>query len=137
MFGRKPPTIVHVEMPTRTEYVTKEVIEKRAPTDQSVALLREMEAAALKKVEHAVNVGGNGFECVVAFEIEAMSSDRVAKAMFTLNGKRMKAEARAEGWRDDGFTTLPDRLRQAVADEIAREMLATAFASARWPNEWK
>ena len=39
---------------TRTEYVTREVHEHRAPTDESVKLLREMEQKARDQVIEAI-----------------------------------------------------------------------------------
>lgn len=117
----------------RTEYVTQRVTveEKRAPTDESVRLLREMEQAARDKVEQSINVGGNGFECVVHVMKEAMSMDTVAVAIFKLNGKPMRAEARVEGWDTaEVCRKLPERLRDAVAQKIAVEVLAPSLGVA-------
>ena len=85
----RDPNVVIIESP-RTEYVDRNVTihEHRAPTDQSVALLKELEQAARDKVEHSINVGGNGFECVVHIHKSAIDMDTVAVAIFKLNGVR-------------------------------------------------
>lgn len=128
---RKKPAVIDVHMPTRTEYVTREVHEHRAPTDDSVRLLREMEDKARQQVEQSINVGGNDFECVVNIEVESMSMDTVAVALFRLNGKQMRSKARVEGWQQkDDVLPLTERLRDAVAKTIATEIVGPAFSKA-------
>lgn len=130
MFRRKP-TVIDVHMPTRTEYVTRDVHEHRAPTDDSVRLLREMEDKARQQVEQSINVGGNDFECVVNIQAESMSMDTVAVALFRLNGKQMRSEARVEGWQQkDDVLPLAERLCDAVAKTIATEIVGPAFSKA-------
>lgn len=128
----KRPTVIDVHMPTRTEYVTttKTVHEHRAPTDDSVRLLREMEDKARLQVEQSINVGGNGFECVVNIEKEAMSMDTVAKAIFKLNGLHLTATARVRGWDQQDVTKLAEKLRDEVALKIAAEIVGPAFSKA-------
>lgn len=123
------PLHIDVEMPTRTEYVTQNVniTEKRAPTDESVKLLREMEDKAREQVEQSINVGGNGFECVVNIHKEALSMDTVAVALFKLNGRSLRAEARVEGWDRDDIAKLAPRLRDEVAKELANAILSPSL----------
>ena len=128
------PNIFVIPGETRTEYVTRTVHEHRAPTDASVKLLTEMEAAALAKVERSINVGGNGFECVVNIMRRAMDMDTMAVAIFKLNGKQMRAEARVEGWKPDEIAELPIKLRDAIAKEIANQSVGPALLAARWPS---
>jgi hypothetical protein len=131
----RDPNVVIIESP-RTEYVDRNVTihEHRAPTDQSVALLKELEQAARDKVEHSINVGGNGFECVVHIHKSAIDMDTVAVAIFKLNGKQMRAEARIEGWRLKDAQELPVKIRDAVALKIATEIVGTALVAAQWPR---
>lgn len=126
----KPNIIVVPHETTRTEYVTREVHVHRAPTDESVALLKEMERAARDKVEQSINVGGNGFECVVNVMKEAMSMDTVAVAVFKLNGKQLRAEARVPGWNQDNVRQLPAKLRDEVAQVISVEILMPSLGEA-------
>jgi hypothetical protein len=115
---------------SRTEYVNTTVHEHRAPTDASVALLKEMEQAARNKIEASINVGGNGFECVVNIMKEAMSMDTVAVAIFKLNGKSMRAEARVQGWDHVNPADLAGKLRDAVAQQVAVEVLTPSLFAA-------
>lgn len=119
--------------PERTEYVTRTVNVHRAPTDQSVALLKEFEQAARDKIEHSIAIGGNGFECVVYVERDCMSNSILGRAVFKLNGKKMRAKASVEGWNKDAIHDLPEEMVKAVADEIAREVLVHAFKGMKWP----
>ena len=94
----KQPNIVVVPVPgeTRTEYVTREVHEHRAPTDASVKLLREMEQAAEAKVIDAVRVGNTSFECVVRRERDEMNDQVLFRAVFKLNGRQETADYRCD-----------------------------------------
>ena len=127
------PINVHIDAPTRTEYVTRTVHEHRAPTDQSVALLKEMEQAARDKIEHAVSVGDNGFECVVHINWDALNDDEVAVAIFKLNGQQMRATARVRRTKENREDVLISELRDAVAKEIANNVVMHALKSALWP----
>ena len=120
--------------PTQTEYVTRTVNVHRAPTDQSVALLKEFEQAARDKIEHSIAIGGNGFECVCYVERDCMSHSTICRAVFKLNGKEMRAMASVDGWDKDAIHELPAKLMRAVADEIAREVLIHAFKGMKWPQ---
>lgn len=59
MFKSKPPMIVQV--PGTTRYVDRNVTinEHRAPTDESVKLLKEMEEKAEAKLIEAIRLDGN------------------------------------------------------------------------------
>jgi hypothetical protein len=124
MFRR--PNVVVVNQPPRTEYVTRDVHEHRAPTDDSVKLLREMEEKAKDQVIQAVHVGDTTFECVVHMQKHPMDGSTSLLAVFSLNGKKMTAEFREQDWRSDKFK-LVDGLRAALADKISREVLIPAL----------
>lgn len=125
------PSVVVVDN-SSTEYVTRHVTveERRAPTDDSVRLLREMEQKARDQVEKSINVGGNGFECVVNIFKEALSMDTVAVAIFKINGKSMRAEARVRGWDNLKDADLAGKLRDAVAQEVAVFVLTPSLYAA-------
>ena len=132
---REPrPVPVNVHMPERTEYVDRNVTvhEHRAPTDESVRLLKEMEEKAREKIFDSFRLDGNGFECVIQCERDCMTMDTTAVAVFSLNGRKMQALARVtdrERQRDSPVL-LASRLRDAVALTIANDVL-----SASWPRE--
>jgi hypothetical protein len=125
---RKPEVFI-VNQPGRTEYVTRTVNEHRAPTDQSVALLKDMEEAARSKVVESVKVGDATFECVVHTMRDCASDDTIAVAIFSLNGKKMEAKYRHR--HDANKVALMEGLRDEMAREIATHILMPALASMR------
>src|SRR5437899_141820 len=68
-----------------TERVTEHVHEHRAPTDESVRLLSEMEKAARDKIVEAIHVGDTTFECVVHIERRFADDSTYLIAVFSLN----------------------------------------------------
>lgn len=132
---REPkPVLVNVHMPERTKYVDRNVTvhEHRAPTDESVRLLKEMEEEAREKILDSFRLDGNGFECVIQCERDCMTMDTTAVAVFSLNGRKFQALARVTDRerQRDGPVLLASRLRDAVALSIANEVLSGA-----WPRE--
>lgn len=129
----REPGIVIIEQPTRTEYVTREVNvhEHRAPTDESVALLREMESAAKDEVIKAVRVADTRFECVVHTWLDFMSDSTKYRAIFSLNGKNLTADAEMPRGRHRPVkpTDEFELLREEMARVIAAEVLNDAFVA--------
>lgn len=99
--------------------------EKRAPTDESVRLLREMDAAARSEVLNSIKVGDAVFECVIHSMRDLMSSDLLLRAVFSLNGKNMTADVKLP------HKSTPqaafEALVHAVADRLATEAIRPAF----------
>ena len=114
----------------RTErvYERTETHEHRAPTDESVRLLKEMQEKAEAKVLSALTIEGNGFNCVIHSMLDGMQWKTVVRAVFDLNGKRMTAEASADadGDQDSRAQLLLD-LRDKIATKIANEVLENAL----------
>jgi len=118
----------------RTEYVTKtvNVTEKRAPTDESVRLLKEMEEAARSKIEDTFVLTNNGFECRIYTVLECNSYDYIITAVYLLNGKKMRSEARISKYdlETAGYEKhqkLFQAIQAEVAMDIAREILGPAY----------
>lgn len=118
---------------TQTEYVTKNVnvTEKRAPTDESVRLLKEMEEAARSKIEDTFILTNNGFECRIYTALENNTYDYWITAVYVLNGKKLRSEARVSKYDlervSDKHVKLFDAIKAEVAKDIAREILVPAF----------
>jgi hypothetical protein len=127
------PQVVVIQQPSRTQYVDRHVTitENRAPTDDSVKLLREMEAKAEAEVVKAVSVSNTHFACVVHQHLDMMS-DRVKwKAIFKLNGKTMLATTETDPRKSDRhYSSMRENfacLRDEMAKVIAEEVLTDAF----------
>ena len=111
---------------TRTEYVTREIHEHRAPTDDSVNLLREMEQKARDQVIEAVHVGDTHFECVLHTMKHPIDASTELLAIFSMNGKKMTVSHREQNWVGTK-ADLVIKLRDAMAKEIATTILLPAL----------
>lgn len=69
-------------------HVHHNVTEKRAPTDESVRLLREMEQAAEKKVLETIRVANTVSECVVHVMRDDFSDTTKYRCIYKLSGAR-------------------------------------------------
>ncbi len=101
--------------------VSHRVTEKRAPTDESIRLLREMEQAALDQVEKSFRVEANGFSCLVQFFSRPEFSENVFRVYFDLNGKKHKVDVTTNGYHKK--EDIPKMILQAIAEEISRECI--------------
>jgi hypothetical protein len=123
-------TTVFAPQRRTTEYVTKEIHEHRAPTDDSVRLLREMEGKAKEQIIEALHIGDTTFDCVVHVSKRFEDSTTRLLAVFSLNGKKLTAEHIEHDHRyerDAAFAAL----RDAIAKEIATEVLVPALSRLR------
>jgi hypothetical protein len=93
------------------------VTEKRAPTDESVRLLREMEDKAEQQVVEAVKVGDAVFECVVHMIREPMSLDTICRAIFSLNGKQISVDSRTSD-----YNSKPEDVARALVEAVSRRI---------------
>lgn len=106
---------------TVTQFVTREIHEHRAPTDESVRLLREMEAKAEGEVDRRVRLEANGFEAVVDVAEDMVARETLLDCRFLLNGQRHKV--RVAIGRQEGPETAAQKLRDTVAVEIAGQIM--------------
>lgn len=101
------------------------VKEHRAPTDESVRLLREMEQSARDKVTQAIRLENSPIDCVVHVQENLMTSDRDYCVFVKVNGKRLEVrKSFAAGTSDDGIAA---GLLEAISNSIACNILARAF----------
>lgn len=112
-------------------YEHKVVREERAPTDESVRLLKEMEEKAEAKLIATLPLKNNLFEGTVV--IDRMMSDMTIRArlVFVMNGKRIEITEKAyegEGERID----LMRKLHTAASERIAAEILSDSVRELRW-----
>jgi hypothetical protein len=114
--------------------VHKTVTERRAPTDESVRLLREMEYAAEQKLISSVRVGDTTFEAVIHEYISpADGHSHTWRAIFSLNGKNHTVSY--TGAAPGDINASPDAwvlgLRDAIAKEIAGQILLATLKPTR------
>lgn len=101
------------------------VHEHRAPTDESVRLLREMEQAARDQVVKAIRLENTRIDCVVHAQDDHMSGGRDFCVFLRVNGQRL--EVRRSFNLPTTAEAVADALLSAVSERIAAELLAPAF----------
>lgn len=108
-------------------HVTVTKTEKRAPTDESVKLLREMEAAAKDQVLAAVRMENTPVDGVLHVMEDVMNDQTRLACVFKVNGKRL--EARHEAMRGTKPADMAMGLRDAIAEVIANELTTSVLAA--------
>jgi hypothetical protein len=116
-----------------------DVHEHRAPTDESVKLLAQLEREAEARVINRIQMPGNDFHGVVHIETDERSAVMRAVAIFDINGKRKRAtaEVSATQLHTDSDQPLLKELHTAVANLVAAELLTQmthGLRIPRWPH---
>lgn len=81
---------------TRTEYVPyeKTIVEKRAPTDDSIRLYKEIKEKAYASILDTIEINDNTFNVRAIVYDEMLTMERVCKFSFTINGREITGEVR-------------------------------------------
>ena len=105
------------------------VTEKRAPTDESVRLLREMEAKAKAEVIKATAVNDNHFTGVIHTMFDALSYRTTVRLVYSMNGKKLTTDYHIDDSRslDDSIAGLIDAVARDIAIEILRKPISEAM----------
>ena len=101
------------------------ITEKRAPTDESVRLLREMEDKALGQVLEQIPLKDNAFTGqIIRSRDHALNIERVA-CVFSLNGNRLLAQVEIDPHKDHigNYHALADEIAKVIAREIRIPLL--------------
>ncbi|MGV0879447.1 hypothetical protein V6767_20130 [Martelella sp. FLE1502] len=122
MFNRTT-TVMH-NSPSDIHYTIEE---KRAPTEESVRLLREMEREVINRVDGKVRLHDNDFECVAHAEFDDLNGETVIYIRFMLAGRRMKTECRIEG--DKNIDAVGQKVVDSISKTIAQEALGSMAQS--------
>ena len=124
MFDR---TIVHQAPDHIRAEIT--VTEKRAPTDDSVRLLREMEAKAKAEVIKAVAINDNLFNGVIHTVFDALSYRTTVRLVYSMNGKKHTTDYHIDDSRslDDSIAGLIYAVARDIAIEILRKPISDAM----------
>ncbi len=102
------------------------VHEKRAPTDESVRLLKEMEDAARSKIEQSIRLTDNAFSGLVSVWTDQMNRQLVVVVSYSLNGHRHKCTTHID-IDDAGAVKVAGAVISNLAQQIAAEILSPAF----------
>lgn len=106
---------------------TVNVTEKRAPTDESVRLLKEMEEAARNKVLETIVVADTSFECKIHKVIDPINDQDVYGVIYSLGRQKKNTQVRVDRYKKLTPQEVAVTIRDAVAVDISNHLLATAF----------
>jgi hypothetical protein len=125
-------TIVFPTKPYGDSYTPVTVTEKRAPTDESVRLLKEMEEKALEKIVNSISVRDCQVECQILVEKSYLNQSNHYVVVYSMNGKKGKVQLMVHEYelRDGPETVIAGRLRDLLAKDIATMMIGNAFVKA-------
>ena len=98
------------------------VREVRAPTDESVRLLREMEQAAQSKVDNSVRVENCPIDMVVHEMTDHLNARQNYKAIYKINGHRREVFLAFDVWKTG------DEIAMELVDSVARDIAVTLLA---------
>lgn len=124
-------------LPSRMTVESKTTVEeRRAPTDESVRLLREMEAAAERKLLAIVRLAQNELTATAHIFDDKLASEKRIVIRFGLNGEQYETtvtlpasggvEACAAAIRDGLTKTLASILAEVVVREKLTELYGVA-----------
>lgn len=125
---------VHVLGPSSVDVQTH-VTEQRAPTDESVRLLKEMEAAAREKALATVRLEGNGFNGVIHVHHDHLSCDVVLWCLYEWRGEKRRVFYRDTD-RDTGTPARRIELLMGLRDELAKDIAGAVLSSAFRGIDW-
>lgn len=104
---------------------TVNINEHRAPTDDSVRLLREMEQKANDNVLKSTKVDNNSFNAVLHQMRDHLSDFDKYAVIFSINGKKMQVFHNANSWDKKEETLIS--IRDKLAIEISTQILVDLF----------
>ncbi|AKE44802.1 hypothetical protein AU106_gp171 [Sinorhizobium phage phiM9] len=126
-------TVIVAGRPTTTNHYST-ITEKRAPTDESVRLLKEFEEKAEAKVLKAMRLETNNFKAVIqkqqAFEV----GDIVYVVIYELGGIRRVVKVNHSDLDDLKGVHWTENVLKALSEDIARNILEEAIN--KLPKIW-
>lgn len=105
------------------------VTEKRAPTDESVRLLSEMQKAAQDQIIKTIRLESNILNATCHSMRDHMNLDNRFMVLLELNGKRIKVEAYT-----DSSKSIEEQMRtiyDAIAYRIAETIMPKVFTDSK------
>lgn len=129
MFNR---TVVVHPMERRPEKTEITVTERRAPTDDSVRLYKEIREQVIQELLEAYRTEDNTVNIAWIVLQDRLSLSRTVRGLLTLNGKDYKLEFPMDDLRGyaAGHLELSEFVRRGVADSLSRVLTIELFRQA-------
>lgn len=110
-----------------TNYVQRnsnvEVTVNRAPTDESVRLLREMESAAKQQVEKSITLANNDLQGVAHSMRDPLSCGTKVALVFKLNGKQHRVDVFLDDFKHSNTEQKVTKMVESVSAYLAGSIL--------------
>jgi hypothetical protein len=113
---------------TRTEYVpyAKTVIEKRAPTDESIRIYEEIKEKAYSSILDSIVMNDNTLNVKAIVYTDLHTASKICQYAVMLNGREIKGKVKADEFKHtDKMALLRDIVDQAskqIAIEIGKSL---------------
>ena len=109
--------------------VRQEVTEKRAPTDESVRLLREMESAAREQVQKSMSLPGNELKGVIHTRRDMLDRCLHVGVSFRLNNELHEVRVALNDYECQTKDSRIEKIIDAVSKDIALTVLRQAWTT--------
>jgi len=109
----------HFHNSTSRSYVTEE----RAPTDESVRLLKEMESEAKQKIVDSITVNNTEFECNIQVSNDMLNDKLTYHVTYRMNGKKSRLYVDVPNWQRPTDVEVMIKIRDELAKDIASNMI--------------
>lgn len=112
-----------------TREVTRHTHEHRAPTDESLKLLREMQDKARAEVERHVRLDNCEASAVIYRHHDLLVQQDKFKILYKLNGKQFDVMCDFDAWKHphDTLQHAVLAIRDALAQDIANQIVGPAL----------
>lgn len=110
------------------------VTERRAPTDESVRLLKEMEFEAKQKIVESITVNNTTFECSIQYSRDGLNDADNYWVLYRLNGKQSKLEIVIPRYKNLTDIEKIIHVRDELAKDIAANMIDDLLRTERTRN---
>lgn len=111
------------DITTQYKYVTV----NKAPTDDSIKLLREMESCAKKEVIKSLVLPSNDLRGVVHYVRDYLSCNDKIVVLLKLNGKTHEVNVLLDDFVDDSLDKRIRKIIEAVSVKLASEVCESIF----------
>ena len=102
--------------------------EHRAPTDESVRLLKEFEEAARKKIEASIRLDNNMFKAHIMKSPDYMAWDKTYVVLYELNGQKQRCEIKVSDLQAKNEDATKFFVLGELGKHIAANILQEAFS---------
>lgn len=117
----------HAPPPPMSMQANVDIREHRAPTDESVKILREMESAAKQEVIKSIQVKDTLVDGVLHMSLDPLSCKRRFKFIYSINGRKMTTDFSIDDYEYEASKDWIGKLVETVSFDIAREIMMKPF----------